>query len=364
MTTVEAATFKHDYQNLCDLWTEDMIATGCVLVFSLYVLLALIFHQVKVEKKRSKKFLCLSPAKKTAVLSKYICIIVAVISFINHLISFLILWVELTYSLQIQQNSNNSTNATTAEASPDFLATFCQVLPKLESTFSELGAGFVFLFLWFRQRIFFFHPSLQVLNNRASRFINFILFMVWTFYTIPSLVSFYVFVNYDFKSPSTCCLLEDQSVSIFLSLVYSWIGVSVFMQIVLLSLFIYPIVKKNAWVGQNNAGKTLIQRAKKAVLLTSICLMSDMFSGIFAIIFDVRKADTGFFVFNLNLLVNQIVVIFCFDHWKLLIWPWNAKRKINDSKQTQNNPRKNETGFLSVFATNFIAEATYTTGKQ
>ena len=146
MTTVEAATFKHDYQNLCDLWTEDMIATGCVLVFSLYVLLALIFHQVKVEKKRSKKFLCLSPEKKTAVLSKYICIIVAVISFINHLISFLILWVELTFSLQIQQNSNNSTNATTAEASQIFLLHFVKFFQNSKALFRSWAPALSFCF--------------------------------------------------------------------------------------------------------------------------------------------------------------------------------------------------------------------------
>jgi len=140
------------------IWISDLAISSFLALVSLYLLVALIFHQLKVEKPRKQGFFQLPLEKRYRLLSLYICIFIDVASFIRHVNSMGLLLVEGNAVF-----SNASMFLTTTAAAA------CNILPPIGNITLTIGSGFVYLFLWFRQRIFYVHSSLKVLNNKCVR---------------------------------------------------------------------------------------------------------------------------------------------------------------------------------------------------
>ena len=88
------------------------------------------------------------------------------------------------------------------------------------------------------------------------------------------------------------------------------------MQISLLALFIYPILKKTLRTNrQNNCNLNLIRKVKKAIILALICVGTDIATLVLYF--------TVYWLLEINLIINLFVTIASFDCWKKLLWPWN-----------------------------------------
>ena len=145
-TSYENETYVFNY----DIWNANIIISGILTVVSAYIITALAYHESRIESKRDK-FSRLSVEHMFALVSKFLCILIAVISLFRNLTALGLLLVEIQEELM----GNIST------AHRRSLEIGCNVLARLGNVQFSLGMGFVYLFLWFRQRIFFEHPSLN-----------------------------------------------------------------------------------------------------------------------------------------------------------------------------------------------------------
>ena len=66
---------------------------------------------------------------------------------------------------------------------------------------------------------------------------------------------------------------------------------------------------------------------KKAIILALIAFATDILSILANILLSAENATNLTFDFGLNLVVNHLVTIACFDYWRQLIWPWNLNAK-------------------------------------
>ena len=284
----------------------------CSLVFliSLYLLLALVYHEIKAKKSHQIGFLQLRIEKRYSVLSKYTCISIGIASLVLY-IGLASFWSVAGIAIFI------GSNQTAVE-------TVCVVVPPIVNVAITGGNGLVYLFLWLRQRVIYVHPSLKVLNNKCVSAFSFVVLILWILFWISLLIAYFIKIRYKLNRKSACVVAED-SFKPYNETALALTTVSILMQISLLSLFIYPILKQ-AWWRDHQINPNLMRRVKKAVVFASICLVTDIATIVVYSIFTtecvVNRAVWGF---SSNLLINHLITIGCFDHWKKLLWPWKMR---------------------------------------
>ena len=305
---------------------SNMIISAVLGVISSYLLTALIVYKVKIRKqKRHWLSTTISPENKFVVLSKTACIIIGIASFIRQWSAFGRMFIE---NSAIRNNYPNGSYLGLN------IEKVCDVFPALSNIALCSGNGLVFLFLWFRQRVFYVHPSMKSLNNKVVICVSSGIMGMWFLYYLFLSISYFFLVEYDFQKYGGC-LAKESSYDSYTALTISYSVVSIVMQFLLLGLFIYPILKLTSWRKNHhrNRNSNLIQRVKKAVILTFICCFTDVATIITYRVFNAKNENGEFFDFNLNLMINHLVCIACFDQWKKILWPWNFNPR-KDSLQT------------------------------
>ena len=332
-------TYNFDY----DIWYANIIISGILTILSAYITSALIYHETRIESKKDK-FSRQSIEHKFALISRLLCILIAVISLFRNIIACIRLSMAEIHEEPTEIISTAHRNATQLQ---------CQVVAKLGNVLLTLGMAFVYLFLWFRQRLFFVHPSLKVLSNKFVKIISFSIIIVWLIYYAWSITYYLTLVQYHFNHE---CLTVQSTASYRLYFVMSWVIVSFVMQIGLLALFLYPFFKKDSWKTRKDfRNSRLMRRVKKAVALASTCLISDIVIAAVGFALSLLNSSSSLFaVFSINLLGNLLVTVGCFDNWQQLLWPWQLKpkktltRKQGKSAETNNRSAStNETQDLN-----------------
>ena len=303
------------------IWINDLVFSSFLALVSLYLAVALLYHQIKVEKRLKGGLFLLPIEKRYGVLSKCTCIAIAIASVIRHINSIGLLLVE---------GSAVYTNASMLQITA--AGAVCDVLPPIGNVALTVGSGLVYLFLWFRQRVFYVHSSLKVLNNKYVTVFSFAVLFFWILFWISLIFAYFIKVHYRFDTMGGCLFEEGTDIP-YAKIIIAWTAVSVLMQISLLGLFIYPIIKRTLWRNQLSDGNvSLMRRVKKAVILASVCFGTDIFSIVILILVYEENANSAIFMYSVNLVINHLVTIVCFDHWKKLLLPWRMKcRKISTS---------------------------------
>jgi len=299
-----------------EIWLADTVINGLLSVISIYLLIALLFYKIKIEKRNEEHFLRLVPEKRYGILSTYLCIFIAVASLICQTNAF-------TRKL-IEENSIRSNLSASQQRA---LQTACKIMPPLGNFAITLGSAMVYTFLWFRQRVFYIHPSLKVLNSRCINIFSFTIIVFWFVFYVSIDFAYFSLVHYRFDEELGCVVGTYYAVVKYRQIITSWTIASIVMQIVLLLLFIYPILKRTLWKGQLQSERSvcLMRRVKKAVVLTSACLGSDVAAVVATVLLLQEDSSNIIFVYGVNLVINLLVTIACFDHWKKLIFPWHLK---------------------------------------
>ena len=309
-----------------NIWKINLIFSAVLAFLSIYVLAAFLFYIAK-KRKQKENFFQLSLEKKYRFLSLCLSCFIGFFAVVRHLNSIALLWFEK----QALQSSLDQEDLLVAERR-------CEILPRIGVSFLTSGLTFVYLFLWFRQRIFYIHPSLSVLNSKVVSGLSSFSFALWLGYFIATTLSYFFIVRYHFE-PFGGCLIVKETGQQYADIITSWAVFSVFMQMMLLGLFIYPIVKRGLWKDHSeNLNPCLFKRVQKAVLLTSACLFSDIVSAIASNTLYTADTNNVFIVYSVNLLVNHLVTIACFDYWKLILWPWCIKTDSIDINKESKSP--------------------------
>ena len=121
--------------------------------------------------------------------------------------------------------------------------------------------------------------------------------------------------------------IDSDSDTVLIQLLISWIILSIVMQVSLLGLFIYPLVKQLSW-NKNQQGMQnhrMLQLVKKAVILASVCLVADICTLISISLVYGEDTNIPTFPYDVNLVINHLVTIVCFSFWRKLLWPWRVQ---------------------------------------
>ena len=292
------------------VWYGNMIISIICLSISFYVLCALISYEEKVENWRKVKFFKQSKAKKYRIISRLLSLSIAVFSLTRHATTTTLVWLE-------------------AKPSPDEdfshlpnMKQVCKHLPRAGIFFLSIGLSIVHLFLWYRQRIFYIHPALKLLNNPVIQKISNLIYVIWVIYAVSMCAIYFIFVRYEFNDVAGCLVAKD-TLTAYEFIIGSWALSSLFMQGILLCLFVHPLIKRASWSGQTPSQRILLQQSvKKAVILAVICLASDICIPVLTYMLVMPNENDMYTICNFNIVINQFVVVACFDQWKTMLWPW------------------------------------------
>ena len=148
---------------------------------------------------------------------------------------------------------------------------------QLWLTLPSLLEAFSLSFLWFKQRVFYIYPRLKKLNNKIVQSISNGVMVIWFLHYVTLYFCYFIPVYFHFNVQGGCSITES-SYDAYFFLIVSRTATSILMQIILLGLFIYPILKGSLWLSNQNYERNngLMKRVKKAILLASICLADDL----------------------------------------------------------------------------------------
>ena len=298
-----------------ELWINDLVIGNILLIISVYLLVALVYHHVKIEKPLKSKFFQLTLEKKYRVLSKYTCIVIGVFSVLRCVGIIGVDFAEMNAVL-----SNMSVQQPTHHAE-----IVCKVLPRVSASAVFFGNVFVYVFLWFRQSIFYVHSTLKVLYNNKLKIFSCSVLLLYLFLAISLFVAHFILVQKALNKAGACLIqIVADLFTLYLQLLTTWNILSIVMQISLLGLFMYPLLKQSSW-NTNRQGMQnhrMLRLIKKSVILASVCLVTDIFIVVsFNLVFDTDSNNPSF-IYALNLVINHLVIIVCFGFWKKLVWPW------------------------------------------
>ena len=301
------------------IWTNDLVFSSILLLISLYLLSALMYHQIKVEKPLETEFFRLKLEKKFRVISKYICILIGIFSVIRSLGDIVVKSAEWSAAFSIE--SVLSTNGA---------AIGCNVVTRVSVPALCSGNLFVYVFLWLRQSIFYVQPTLNVLYNKKLKAFSVIILVFYLVFGLSLVIAFSIVVRHALNSAGFCIIqpVVNNDMS-FVQIMNAWNSLSIAMQMSLLGLFIYPLLKQATWI-QNQHGVRnyrMLRVVKKAVILASACLVTDICTLIYVglAISSGKNNQNIHVVYSGNLVVNYLVIIACFGYWRKLLWPWSIK---------------------------------------
>ena len=293
---------------------------GCILlVISLYFCVALVYHQIKLENPVKAKFFRLTMEKKYRLLSKYACIFIGVFSVIHSLVNIGISLLEWNAAF-----SNESAPPTAADAIA------CSVLSQISASTTFLGNLFVNVYLWLRQSIFYVQSTLKVLYNRKVKTFSIFILVFYLVFSPTNFIAFTVLARIAINRAGICKFQADTSTDTkYIIVLTAGISLSIVMQVSLLGLFVYPLLKQASW-NKNQPTQnhhTMLRVVKKAVILASVCLVTDICTLIYVNL-SISSGGENLkinIVYGVNAVINFLAAIACFGFWRKLLLPWSVK---------------------------------------
>ena len=297
------------------IWINELAFNCILLIISFYLLVAQIYYHIKVEKHIKPKSFQLTLKNKYRVLSKYICSLIGICSMVRSFTEIGLRSIEWNAVF-----SNDSAQPTTAAN------TACKVLPHISAYAAIFGYCFVYVFLWSRQFIFYAHPTLKVLYNNKLKTISFSILPSYSLLVISLGIVYLVRGRHALNKAGFCELqLEPNVFMAFVKFLIAGSILSTAMQLALLGLFIYPLLKQSSW-HKNEQGMQnhrMLQLVRKSVILASVSIITDIITAVSVNVFFDNDTNNPTFVHNLNLIINYLITIRIFSFWKKLFWPWS-----------------------------------------
>lgn len=192
-----------------------------------------------------------------------------------------------------------------------------------------------YLFLWVRQRVLYVHPVLVVLNGKRLSIVSYVVLSAWLILTVGLVVSGFILLQYEYYE-HVGCVIRKANRKHLIGLFLSFVFIGSFIQVLLVALFIYPIVKQSNisihFFGKKNVSRSSSRAGclvKKSIILSTACLVFNIAWVIFPVLVHRNEKGNSIFSYGICLTINVILIICYFDYWKLLLWHWPCYRSIN-----------------------------------
>lgn len=223
-----------------------------------------------------------------------------------------------------------------------------------------ISYGAIYIFLWYRQWLFYTHPLLKTNFSKLTRFLSSFSLVIFNIFGVGILV-LYLYPD-DFKGSRDGCieLSVEESLEINKSTIYVnkkpfvLFGALLFCQLLLFGLFTYPFIK-NKQLTKNNASRSaskvqyrnghmntvtkstkntrkkrsqIFKIIKQSTISMSITVISDCIVLIFVTIFKVPlHVENG--AYDIAMVVNILCIVATFSQWKNILNPLAKKREIH-----------------------------------
>ena len=309
-----------------EIWFNDVIFTVILLFTSLYFVVAFFHYQTKTRKTCEETFSQFIPlGKKYSEMSKYTCMLIVFVSLLRNLNEIGLLAMDGIAFFSVETNQ------------PNVEAEFaCNVLARLSTIFVAVGSCLVYLFLWLRQSIFYIQPHLKVLNKNAVRVFSESVLIMYLMCGVSLFVFYLVTFRYEINKSGFCqseSSIGSNSWS-YSSHILIFTVCSIMMQFALLWLFVNSLLKRRLWrkVQQSERSCDLMRRVKKAIVFATICVCTDIFASAVNLLLYEKHTNRALFPFSVDLVINYLAAIACFDYWRQILWPWKIKSQNADSK--------------------------------
>ena len=202
---------------------------------------------------------------------------------------------------------------------------FCHYFSIVFVAFYFLGILSTFTLFWFRQKFLYATSSLRPYNGKWWRCVStFIIVGIYGFMLPMSVV---ISQTFDFQSTKYGCRLISTvgyGIMILLVLVTS----TVFFQLALLLLMIYPLKKVNP--SNNSAMKSTKMLIRRLIVCTAVAIASELVGGAVAAVCLVLASNSSWFlVAHMDILANVFAITGSFVNWKKKLFPFGKIRNRN-----------------------------------
>lgn len=236
----------------------------------------------------------------------------------------------------------------------------CDYLAKAMIASTAVSLHCCHVFLWLRQLTFYSNPVLKSLRSRKLKALSYSAYAIMPITLAASLVLFMIWRDYE--SVEGVCLPSTVNLSTYVPFGVL-VASTVTIQIMLSSLFLYPLLthrrkrkvydtkkskprKDSTGSTSSSAGGTKRKRAKRDKLMdcirrvfygATIGITTDVIGGILSIFIPNYIPMFAYSVlYNLNVWLNVLCLIYTYANWRQMIFPWcctsKPSRKFQDAR--------------------------------
>lgn len=202
----------------------------------------------------------------------------------------------------------------------------CNLSIKFKVVTSSIGLTAFYLVLWLRQRIFYKDPRLKHLSSRFTQVVSWGISIILVGTSLVGAAVFSFGVRY-VATPVGCRVVQSE-----LS-VARWILLSsgtVVFQICLLALFIHPLVKHYRTMRQirnpDKRANPVVKLVVRSTVISLISIISDIIS-VVIIFYAPNSASYSNRLYDINVVINVVSLIFAFPDWRERLMPWRMAKK-------------------------------------
>lgn len=206
----------------------------------------------------------------------------------------------------------------------------CEITVKFKSTTQALGIGVIYTVLWLRQRMFYEDPKLKHLSSKFTRMFS--LFVIIFLLGSGCVVWLIFIVGVSYKGTPIGCTLVSNFDSASIVGYSILVTTTSFIQISLLCLFIYPLIKHYQNMKSPNKGENpLIIVIKRATITAFICIVTDAITVI--IVFYVSYSlSIEMAVNGANYVIDLACLLASYPNWRGRLMPWIICEQDNSSE--------------------------------
>ena len=253
-----------------------------------------------------------------------VLLIVAVASYLATLIRFLTSQVAII-----------SERVTLNSADADY---FCETtLDAAEASF-VLCSSLTYIFYFARQHALYTRPTMEQLNTKVVRVFRYSTIILVVCFNIVTAVVF--LMPKSFKTSIIGCILSREDAHGTLPDIL-WPVVRVFLQLVLLSLFVYPLLLHYFKTENSTEIKPKVLKAiwQSSVSLF-VCIVSDFITVILVLTVIPRPFPAALqnLLYDVSMMINVIAVIFCFENNRKVMM--GSFKRVKTSKVKSQHVRR------------------------
>lgn len=209
----------------------------------------------------------------------------------------------------------------------------CTLTIMISGFFYTFFDTVVYTFLWLRQ--YLLNEWFHIKNVYMTRFLSLCKWgMLSAILAFAALKNFMIVIHYNYRYNATtriCDNIKSEQSAILGKL---WISGSIAFHTILVVLFVCPLLKhyydqKTSAGDESPISKAvretqcrLLSLVKRCILVSLLCITCDVLAEVLAHLHRRENFQLRTLIYNVNILLNVLLVCCSFTEWKSMLFPW------------------------------------------